>query len=524
MKTYIIWGVSTLCIICLVDLCLPKTRRVNRNLYGFFLMEGRLKLPGFLAAILSANLSIGNFLIFIASWGYMFGWGGIFWFLVNLLLNTVAYIIFIPTFRSYIEDKNNSGTIHEYLSCSFANELEDKSFNTKIRLVASATTILGLLFAIVFEIHLAATLLAPLLGVDTILFFTVLTIIICIYSGIGGFHTLVFTDVIQSLFMFIGTAAVIPILLSLGTKDQLFKSYPIEFNSLLIGWPSVLGICIIGSGWFLVAMDQWQRTCATRDSKRTKKGMIWYFISISVFAIIYGLMGMVDHASILPSLNPAIASLHTGSNNPLINYFIIAQNSSLISRIDQICYALTGIALLAAAMSTANTFLIVSGHSFISDLLLAVSKHTDIHSLTDKQNRIFVIIARSSIIGMGVFIIFTWVILNIFGLLKDPLSFFFIAYSIQFALLAPMVFSCLRNRFRIPARSVFNSIWLSVLISLVFGVWFWILSQQNIPSVLGLNPVDWLSLTPVIAFLVGILNLLIGIRRRPKNATAADNI
>jgi len=508
MQVYLGLGAIILFIICLIDL--PFTKRYNQSLYGYFLRNGDLKLPGFVPAILSANLSIGNFIIFIASWGYIFGWGGIFWFIINLLLNTVAYIVFIPAFKKYIENKQNCGTIHEFLSSTFASSDKDKTFATKIRLVASATTIFGLLLAIVFEIHLASILLGPLLGINIPLIFSILTVLICIYSGVGGFHTLIFTDIMQSIAMIIGTAAIIPVLTIFGSFDQVMKFYPPNLHALNIGWPSILGICIIGSGWFLVAMDQWQRTCAMRDSRRTKIGMIWYFASISLFAIVYALMGMYDHASLLPALNSTLAAQHTGGNNPMVDFFLIAK---IAPAIHPFLFALVGIAFLAAAMSTANTFLIVCGHSFVSDLLLTISNKKGIHSLTIEQERAYLAIARATVTGMGIFVIIAWFIFSITGLLKDPLSFFFIAYSIQFALLAPMVFSRLSQRFQPSGQGVFNSIRVGVLISVTSGVSFWILSQHNIGPILGLKPFDWLSLTPVITLFAGTIVLMCSKRK-----------
>jgi len=505
-------GAIVLSIICLMDL--PFAQRVNRNLGGFFLMNGRLRLPGFVASILSANLSLGNFLIFVATWGYLFGWGGLFWFVVNLVLNVVAYLVFIPAFRNYIEDRDNSGTIHDFLSTTFGGPDAGRQYSRHIKFVASATTILGLLFAIVFELHLAADLLARLLGLDPVLIFALLTALICIYSGLGGFHTLVFTDILQSVAMIIGTVAVVPILWALSawsTTVSLTTTYPFSVKSFNIGWPSILGICVVGSGWFLVAMDQWQRTCATRNSARTRRGMLWYLVSITGFAVIYGLVGMYDRAGILPALPESLAAQHSNGLNPLTDFFL----ASAISNIPSYLFAGVAVALLAAAMSTANTFLIVCGHSFVSDLLIAVARKAPIGSLSEDQDRAFLAVARGSIIGMGVFVICTWLVLSATGLLVDPLSFFFIAYSIQFALLAPMVFARLPRRLKPSGRAVFHSIWIGVVVSLACGLGFWVRMQKDSSPLIGLPLSDWLALTPVLTWIAGTVVLLsAGITRK----------
>src|SRR5436305_3007222 len=66
MENILAVGAILMSVACLA--ALPFARRANYNLAGYFLMNGELQLKGFVFAILSANLSIGNFLIFIASW------------------------------------------------------------------------------------------------------------------------------------------------------------------------------------------------------------------------------------------------------------------------------------------------------------------------------------------------------------------------------------------------------------------------------------------------------------------------
>ncbi len=508
MKGWVAAGVILLAITCLIDL--PRARKPNTTLHGYFLLNGRLKLPGFLATILSANLSIGNFIVFVASWGYLFGWGGIFWFTINLALNVIGYFIFLPAFKGYIEDPKNSGTIHEFLATTFADE--GNIYRLKIRLLASATTIIGLLFAIVFELHLGAILIASLLEISPVVIFSCLTVLICLYSGVGGFHTLVFTDILQSIAIIIGSAIIVPLLYGMSEASSLAaKIYPFTLKTLDIGILNILVICLVGSGWFLVAMDQWQRSCATRSAARTQKGMILYFIIIAIFGAIYAFVGMFDRLVIETQLPASLAQQFSKGANPLSDFFLYASISPETSRI---VFASFAVALLAAAMSTANTFLIVSGHSFVSDLLLAVKKNTSIHNLSTQEESGFLTIARGTITGMALFVIITWLILVYFGLLTDPLSFFFIAYSIQFALLASMIFTRLPKRFFPNEKAVFKSILLGVIAALIAGFGLWYLIQLGDPVLLfGFKASEWVALTPFITTVIGILPLVFSKRR-----------
>ncbi len=517
MASYLAIGIIVLIVLCLVDL--PRARSMNRTLYGYFLMNGQLRLGPFVATILSANLSIGNFLIFVASWGYLFGYGGIFWFTINLALNTVAYIVFIPAFRSYILDHTNTGTIHEFLAVTFRGGPADPNFK-RLRLLASATTILGLLFAVIFEIHLASIMLAQLLKIDTVVIFSALTLVMCLYSGVGGFHTLRFTDIVQSWAMIIGTALIVPLLLgfwhSLPNAGAALRTAPFTLN---IGWPNILSICVIGSGWFLVAMDQWQRVCAMRDPERTKTGMLIYFAIISLFGIVFGLLGAFNKLALEPVLPQALMSSYSKGANPLSDFFLLP---AVAPQVSPVILAVFAVALLAAAMSTANTFLIVSGHSFVSDLLMTLAKRRTFHDLSASEQRWFLGVARGTIFGMTMFIIITWIVLTTLSLLTDPLSFFFIAYSIQFALLAPMVLARLPRKLWPSSGPVVISVLISVLSSLIGGFGMWILIQKGDAPILGLNPSSWLTLTPVIAVVMGGIPLFFG-RRRNNGATEPIN-
>jgi hypothetical protein len=70
--------------VCLVDAY--KWNCVSPpTLYKFFLLNGALKLKGFVSTILAANLSQANFLVLIASFGCAFGLPGLIWLPLNLV-------------------------------------------------------------------------------------------------------------------------------------------------------------------------------------------------------------------------------------------------------------------------------------------------------------------------------------------------------------------------------------------------------------------------------------------------------
>ena len=509
-------------LICFLDA--RKWNRAPQTVYRFFLLDGKLKLPGFVYTILAANLSLGNFLVFVASWGYTFGRAGLIWFLANLVLNVVGFRLFFPRCRKYIESHDNNGTIHDFLSTAYTRS-GTSSGAAAIRLSASLVTVVGLLFAIVFELSLAVDLLRPASQLERITLFAIATLVICLFTAYGGFKTLITSDICQASAIALTTGALLFLLFSSDFNGSAgLLTAPISSHDFVaIGWPNMLSITVIGSGWLLVAMDQWQRTCASRSYDTSTKGTSIYLILISFFAVAYAIWGMYDKSLLLPSLDAARKALHSGGTNPLADLLLLPRAGSRGVLVDFIACG-----LLAAAASTTNTFLTVSSHSLTSDVVLVSLAKRSIHGLTAEENRVFVGIGRRWIVncGMGGLIIACFAILITQGLLRDALSFFFIAYSVQFALLAPMIMTWFTKSHRPSPEAALVSILLGFIISLIAGFGFWTLVQRNAAPILAVAPSDWLTLTPVITLVAGLIPLVISIaigsrkRHEHKPATA----
>jgi len=133
--------------------------------------------------------------------------------------------------------------------------------------------------------------------------------------------------------------------------------------------------------------------------------------------------------------------------------------------------------------------------------------------LTKQESAAMVSVARAVIIGMAVIVVTVFLIFTRYGLLKDPLSFFFMAYSVQFALLAPMAMTKVSLRARPTAGAVILSILLGLVTSLVVGFGSWFAVIHNGPPFLNIAPGDWLTLTPVITLCIGLMPLLVSSTR-----------
>ncbi|HTD36933.1 MAG TPA: hypothetical protein VK669_05435 [Candidatus Limnocylindrales bacterium] len=496
------------CVIFLiVTICVVDAYFWNRgpqSLYRFFLLNGKLRLGGFVSTILAANLSLGNFLVFIATWGYQYGWAGLIWFVFNLILNVAGFWIFLRAFRPYIEDHQNNGTIHDYLSGAYAaNEPNGRA--ASIRILASIVTVTGLLLAVGFELSIAVSLLQLDSTLERVAVFFLLTFVICLFTAFGGFRTLLVSDICQASLLTLATVVLFSIMLALSKNSMpgLIVGFPAR-HFLDIGWPSIVSICIIGFGWMLVAMDQWQRICASRSYTISLRGTGLYLAFITVFALIFAVWGMYDKTILLPLLHGASQKAHSGGSNPLADIPLLTSIGG-----PKLVVAFIVCGLIAAGLSTTNTFLTVSSHSLTTDVLVVSLANRRMKDLTAEESKAFVGIARAVIVGIGSFIVLIFAGLTASQLLTDPLSFFYIAYSIQFALLAPMFFTVVPRGRRPSSGAALLSLALGFAAALVIGFGSWLLLQRQASAILWIAPGDWLTLTPVMTLLLGLIPLAI---------------
>lgn len=158
MQNSLLTGVVVASVVCAV--AGVWAARKNTSIHEYFLMGGNLKSIGFIGTMLSTNLSLGNFILISAIWGYLFGWSGMLWWTVNLVVNAIAYYWALPRFKSFIEDRSNSGSVHEYLAVNFdsreGTSSGDQVARRRLRLWASVATSICLLLATTFELHLAS--------------------------------------------------------------------------------------------------------------------------------------------------------------------------------------------------------------------------------------------------------------------------------------------------------------------------------------------------------------------------------
>ena len=329
-----------------------KGRKSNGGEKDYFL--GGRNMNGWVAA-LSAGASDMSAWVLMGLPGSIFLYGmGQVWISVGLFVGTVCSWIFIaPRLRRYSIRANDSITIPQFLTNRFMS-------NNKALQIVSA-----IVFVIVYCIYSASsidacgTLFNTVVGMDKSLAMIIATCVIVVYTFLGGFNAVCWTDFFQGLLM-LGALMLAPIIAVFAINPTEFVAPANFYNVLSTGkadWTSISTI-LSGLGWGLGYFGMPHiivRYISIKSEKEMKKsriiGSVWTGIILTMSTIV-GLVGrkyLGDNANI-------------AANNNLV--FIEMVRAVFPAFIGGILLS----AILAASMSTADSQLLASSSAFASDV------------------------------------------------------------------------------------------------------------------------------------------------------------
>lgn len=325
---------------------------------------------------------------------------------------------------------------------------------------------------------------------------------------------MVATDLVQGALVLICAVAGI-VLIAWYSRDGMFPpSLPslTRDNVFDVGWANIVSIMVVATGWFWVTMDTWQRACASRSAKISGIGFAWYTGFIILFGLIFAYIGIFDANCLKPTLVGEALSSHRGEANPIYDLFLL--DGAAKAGMGTTLLAAIAVGLWMAAMSTADTFLTVATSSLVQDALL-VRKEPDPDPEQEKGRQLALVgLSRALMIGLGVGLLGIWIVLHLSGVLVDVSSFFFVVYGVQFALMAPVILTFIKRDRRPPCQAVTRAVIVGVVVSLLVGFGSWgYMKATGDSSILGIKGSEWMTLTPVVTSLVGLLLLLPSMRR-----------
>jgi Na+/proline symporter len=245
-------------------------------------------------------------------------------------------------------------TLHAYLGREYGSK--------HLAFVASACTAVGYLTAFAVELTVGSRFLAPLLpGVPTILIVVIMAAVSFVYTGLGGFRTVVVTDRLQMGFIWLmlaSTGAYYAVVIHGQGMAASIGRIPVELRTF--SWQSgrlsfVLGILVMNLLTYVSNMGLWQRIAGSRSADIVSRGLWSSVLSSAVSWSLLALAAVGAYMLVAPI---------TGEN--LLVTALKSMQASMFGLCVIFCVVL---GLLGAMLSTASTQLMAVSHTIYEDLI-----------------------------------------------------------------------------------------------------------------------------------------------------------
>ena len=290
---------------------------------------------------------------------YLYGVGKV-WIAVGLLLGTIGAWIFVaPRLRRYSIRANDSITIPQFLTNRFMSK------NKALQIISAIVFVVVYCIYSASSISACGTLFNTVLGIDASIAMLVATIIIVVYTFLGGFNAVCWTDFFQGLLM-LAALMLCPIIavFAMNASDFVAAGSTVlpdhYYNFLSSGsfnWASIADI-ITGLGWGLGYFGMPHilvRYISIKSEKEMKKSQIIGSCWTTVILIMASVVGLIGRQYLGDSLE----------NDSLV--FITMVRNLFPAFLAGVLLS----AIIAASMSTADSQLLASSSAFASDVYKA---------------------------------------------------------------------------------------------------------------------------------------------------------
>ncbi|MBR0265831.1 MAG: sodium/proline symporter PutP [Clostridia bacterium] len=280
---------------------------------------------------------------------YALGLGQV-WIAVGLAIGyALSWIFEAPRLRAFSIAADDSITIPQYLTNRF------KSKSHSLQVVCAIIFLVAYTIYAASSIKAAGTLFNTVLGVDTNVAMYIAAAIIVGYTFLGGFSAVCWTDFFQGMLM-LGALLLAPIFaaanLPTGGADAIVKEAP-GYYSVFTSWTDILSGLGWGLGYFGMPhiIIRFMSVESQKSLKRSAKIGITWTTLILIFSVLVGVLGRMSLG-----FDEGI------SKNSLV--FITMVRRLFPPLVSGVLLS----AILAAAMSTADSQLLSAASAFSSDV------------------------------------------------------------------------------------------------------------------------------------------------------------
>ena len=270
------------------------------------------------------------------------------WIAIGLGLGyAISWLVQAPRLRRYSIAAGDSITIPQYLTNRFLSK------SSALRVICAVIFLIAYTIYAASSIKACGTLFNTVMGIDATVAMYIAAGIIIAYTFLGGFSAVCWTDFFQGLLM-LGALLIAPLfamaLINGGEGAASMGELPANYWKLFTNWKDVLSGLGWGLGYFGMPhiIIRFMSLRSDKDVKKSAKIGITWTVLILVFSVAAGIIGHLFLGEIQDSSVVFIT---------MVRKIFPALISGLLLS-----------AILAAAMSTADSQLLASASAFSVDV------------------------------------------------------------------------------------------------------------------------------------------------------------
>jgi len=307
-----------------------------------FYLAGRQLTPFILAAVLAAtNVNLYSF-VGQAGIAYKEGIPIIWQTWTGNMAMVISGLFVIPIFR-----RLRIRTIPEFL---------EKRYSKGVRTFVAFLWILRLTFWLGVVLYTAVIAAQTISGLTSFTAWVLIfSVVVIIYTILGGMWSVAFTDVIQFILMLGGALILLPIVMSaVGWFPGLSAKLPEGALTLVkstgtYNWKFILAIFLLGIEWACVDQGLLQRAFGAESTRSVAKGLVLAGIITTPFALLWNLPGLAARI-IYPNLANADSAVPLLIANLVPNIVLgLVVVGLLSSQLSTISGNLNGVATIFAS-------------------------------------------------------------------------------------------------------------------------------------------------------------------------------
>ncbi|MYD43547.1 MAG: hypothetical protein F4W90_06605 [Gammaproteobacteria bacterium] len=325
--------------------------RQSGNIGGFLVggrhMGGVIIGVSFFATFASTNSYLG-----LAGKGYSFGAP---WMLFPLMMVVATYLswrLVAPELRRFTA-MTDTVTVPEFLGARFASQ--------SVRVITGLIIAMASLLYLIAIFKGAGNLFQVFLGIPYEAAVGLMLLVVLVYTTVGGFVSVVRTDVIQGVLMLIGSMVLFGFVTThIGGPGRMFDLMAMPAKEHLFTWNAgapllvVMGIALAGSMKLLIDPRQISRFYGLRDAASVSRGIAFAIGGLLIIQFCLFPLGLYAHF-LIDDIADTDLIVPTLIQDPSIFPLLVAD--------------FLVVAILSAAMSSMDSVLLVAGSVTMRDVI-----------------------------------------------------------------------------------------------------------------------------------------------------------